>query len=264
MADRLRHRDPARALARAHPHAAASWRSASRTSAARCPSLALIAFFVAYLGTGFANVTLALVLLAIPPILTNTYVAVTQVERDTVDAARGMGMTGAEIVRKVELPLALPLIFGGIKTSAVNVIATATIAPLAGINTLGDPIINVSGYGDTGRLAAAIVRGVARNLHGASPRRRSARRDARRAEARTRHRVTAHETPISGGKQRHEEETPWRRASLALLLLLTASFAIAACGDDDDDSSSTGARQPRPPGRPRPRSSRTRTTRRSS
>ena len=121
------------------------------------PSLALIAFFVAYLGTGFTNLTLALVLLAIPPILTNTYVAVTQVDRDTVDAARGMGMTGAEIVRKVELPLALPLIFGGIKTSAVNVIATATIAPLAGINTLGDPIINVSGYGDTGRLAAAMV-----------------------------------------------------------------------------------------------------------
>jgi len=121
------------------------------------PSLALIAFFVAYLGTGFLNVTLALVLLALPPILTNTYVGVTQVDADTVDAARGMGMGEGEIVRKVELPLALPLIFGGIRISAVNVIATATIAPLAGINTLGDPIINVSGYGDTGRLAAAIL-----------------------------------------------------------------------------------------------------------
>ena len=121
------------------------------------PSLALIAFFVAYLGVGFANVTLALVLLAIPPILTNSYVGVTQVDGDTVDAARGMGMSEPEIVRKVELPLALPLIFGGIRTSAVNVIATATIAPLAGINTLGDPIINASGYGDTGRLAAAIL-----------------------------------------------------------------------------------------------------------
>ncbi len=120
------------------------------------PSLALIAFFVAYLGTGFTNITVALALLAIPPILTNTYVAVTQVEADTVDAARGMGMTGAEVVRKVELPLSLPLIFGGIKTSAVNVIATATIAPLAGVNTLGDPIINPSVYGSTGQLAAAI------------------------------------------------------------------------------------------------------------
>jgi osmoprotectant transport system permease protein len=121
------------------------------------PTLALIAFFVAFLGVGFWNLTLALVLLAIPPILTNTYTGVRQVDRDTVDSARGMGMTGAQIVRRVELPLALPLIFGGIRISAVNVVATATIAPLAGILTLGDPIINVNTYGDEGRLAAAIV-----------------------------------------------------------------------------------------------------------
>ena len=121
------------------------------------PSLALIAFFVAYVGVGFTNLTAALVLLAIPPILTNAYVGVRQVDRDTVDAARGMGMTGAQLVRRIELPLALPLIFGGLRTSAVNVVATATIAPLAGINTLGDPIINVSGYGDDGRLGAAIL-----------------------------------------------------------------------------------------------------------
>jgi osmoprotectant transport system permease protein len=121
------------------------------------PSLALIAFFVAYLGVGFTNVMLALVLLAIPPILTNAYTGVRQVNRDTVDAARGMGMTGAQIVRRVELPLALPLIFGGIRISAVNVVATATIAPLAGVTTLGDPIINVNTYGEEGRLAAAIV-----------------------------------------------------------------------------------------------------------
>ena len=68
-----------------------------------------------------------------------------------------MGMTGPQIVRRVELPLSLPLIFGGIRISAVNVIATATIAPLAGVITLGDPIINVNTYGDEGRLAAAIV-----------------------------------------------------------------------------------------------------------
>jgi osmoprotectant transport system permease protein len=121
------------------------------------PSLALIAFFVAYLGVGFTNLTLALVLLAIPPILTNAYTGTRQVDRETVDAARGMGMTGPEIVRKVGLPLALPLIFGGIRISAVNVIATATIAPLAGVTTLGDPIINVNTYGDEGRLAAALV-----------------------------------------------------------------------------------------------------------
>jgi osmoprotectant transport system permease protein len=121
------------------------------------PTLALIAFFIAYFGVGFTNVMLALMLLAIPPILTNAYVGVTQVDPDTVDAARGVGMTGAQIVRKVELPLALPLIFGGIRTSAVNVIATATIAPLAGVVTLGNPIINAQVYGDAGRLGAAIV-----------------------------------------------------------------------------------------------------------
>jgi osmoprotectant transport system permease protein len=100
---------------------------------------------------------IVLVLLAIPPILTNTYTGVRQVDRDTVDSARGMGMTGVQVVRRVELPLALPLIFGGIRISAVNVVATATIAPLAGVVTLGDPIINVNTYGDEGRLAAALV-----------------------------------------------------------------------------------------------------------
>jgi len=121
------------------------------------PTLALIAFFVVFIGVGFWNLTLALVLLAIPPILTNAYTGVRQVDRDTVDSARGMGMTGAQVVRRVELPLSLPLIFGGIRISAVNVIATATIAPLAGVTTLGDPIINVNTYGDEGRLAAALV-----------------------------------------------------------------------------------------------------------
>jgi osmoprotectant transport system permease protein len=121
------------------------------------PTLALIAFFIAYFGVGFVNVMLALMLLAIPPILTNAYVGVTQVDPDTVDAARGVGMTGSQIVRKVELPLALPIIFGGIRVSAVNVIATATIAPLAGVVTLGNPIINAQVYGDAGRLGAAIV-----------------------------------------------------------------------------------------------------------
>lgn len=121
------------------------------------PTLALIAFFIAYFGVGFTNVMLALMLLAIPPILTNAYTGVTQVDPDTVDAARGVGMTGTQIVRRVELPLALPIVFGGIRTSAVNVVATATIAPLAGVVTLGNPIINAQVYGSAGRLGAAIV-----------------------------------------------------------------------------------------------------------
>jgi len=121
------------------------------------PTLALLAFFIAYLGVGFVNVTFVLVLLALPPILTNVYVGVRQVDPETVDAARGMGLTEAQIIRRVELPLALPIIFGGIRTSSVNVVATATIAPLASVNTLGTPIINANVYGDSGRLGAAIL-----------------------------------------------------------------------------------------------------------
>jgi osmoprotectant transport system permease protein len=123
------------------------------------PSLALIAFFVAFFPRTpeFWNVTVALALLAIPPILTNAYVGVQQVSRDAVDAARGMGMSGPQVVRSVELPLALPLIFGGIKTSTVNVIATATIAPLVGVLTLGDPIISGTVHGRAGQIGASII-----------------------------------------------------------------------------------------------------------
>ncbi len=121
------------------------------------PSLALLAFFISFIGLGYTNVIAVLVLLAIPPLITNTYVGVRQVDRDTVDAARGQGMTGIEIVRKVELPLALPAIFGGLRTSAVNVVATATIAPIANVQTLGEPIITPQTYGLVGGLGAAII-----------------------------------------------------------------------------------------------------------
>jgi osmoprotectant transport system permease protein len=121
------------------------------------PSLALLAFFIAYIGLGTRNIILVLFLLAVPPILTNTYVATRQVDRNSVDAARGMGMSERQIVQKVELPRGLATIFGGIRTSAVNVVATATIAPLASVDTLGKPIINGNVYGFSGTLGAAIV-----------------------------------------------------------------------------------------------------------
>jgi osmoprotectant transport system permease protein len=123
------------------------------------PSIALIAFFVAFFPQTpeFLSVTLALALLAIPPILTNAYVGIRQVDRETVDAARGMGLAGGQVLRQVELPLALPLIFGGIKTSTVNVIATATIAPLAGVVTLGDPLVSFAVYGREGQIGVSII-----------------------------------------------------------------------------------------------------------
>jgi len=123
------------------------------------PSIALIALMVSFFpGTSeFVNVTIALGALAVPPILANAYVGVRQVDREVIDAARGMGMTGWEVVRRIELPLALPLIFGGIRTSTVNVVATATIAPLVGVLTLGDPITAESVYGREGLMGAAII-----------------------------------------------------------------------------------------------------------
>lgn len=121
------------------------------------PALALLAFFVAFVGVGRLNAVMVLTLLAIPPMLTNTYVGVVQVDADTVAAARGVGLTETQIVRQVELPMAIPIIFAGLRTSAVAVVATATITPLANVPSLGSPILEPQTYGDSGQLAAAIV-----------------------------------------------------------------------------------------------------------
>ena len=120
------------------------------------PSLAIIAVGFVFLGVGFWSVALALVVLAVPPILTNAYVAVDGVETDAVEAARGMGMTRWQLLRRVELPLALPLIFAGIRTATVFVVATATIAAIAGGGGLGDIIVNQAAYGLEGVVGAAI------------------------------------------------------------------------------------------------------------
>jgi osmoprotectant transport system permease protein len=121
------------------------------------PELALIAFMAAFIGVGLLNVTIALAVLGIPPILTNTFVGVRQVSSGAVEAARGMGMSETEVMRKVELPLAAPTIMSGVRTGAINIVATATIAPLAGVLTLGDLILSRNVVGDDGVIAGAIV-----------------------------------------------------------------------------------------------------------
>ena len=121
------------------------------------PELALIAFMAAFIGVGEPTVTIALLILGIPPILTNTFVAVRQVDQGAIDAARGMGMSELEVIRKVELPLAVPTLMSGVRLGASAIVATATIAPLASVVTLGDFIINRGVYGDEGVLAGAIL-----------------------------------------------------------------------------------------------------------
>jgi osmoprotectant transport system permease protein len=120
------------------------------------PSLALIAVFLTVLGIGFVNNMVALAVLATGPILTNSFDSVDRVDRDAVEAARGMGMTGMQILHQVELPLALPLLFVGIRVAAVTVVATAPIAAIAGGGGLGDIIVNQASYRLSGVLGASI------------------------------------------------------------------------------------------------------------
>jgi osmoprotectant transport system permease protein len=92
----------------------------------------------------------------VPPMLTNAYVAVDEVDPDAVEAARGMGMTPWQVVRRVELPLALPLLFAGIRTAAVFVVSTATIAAIAGGGGLGEILVNQASYRIEGVVGAAL------------------------------------------------------------------------------------------------------------
>jgi osmoprotectant transport system permease protein len=122
------------------------------------PALAMLAIGVALLGVGIRPVELALVVLAVPPMITNAYVAIDGVDRETVDAARGMGLTEWQIVRQVELPMGIPLIFAGIRTAALFVISTTTISSLVGYSgTLGDIINNEASYRLPGVIGAAYL-----------------------------------------------------------------------------------------------------------
>lgn len=102
------------------------------------PTYALLVLLaIGPLGLGTVSTVVALVLFAIPPILTNAYAGVRGVDPEVVDAARGMGLAGGQVLRRVELPLAVPLIVTGVRLSAVQVIATATIAALVAGGGLG-------------------------------------------------------------------------------------------------------------------------------
>jgi osmoprotectant transport system permease protein len=126
------------------------------------PSLALLALGLVIaialgLGLGFWPTMFALVPLAIPPIMTNVYVAVREVDRDIVDAARGMGFSEGEIVREIEIPLGLPLMLAGIRTAAVNVVATATLGALVAGGALGRFIVDGLALREFDQLVAGAI-----------------------------------------------------------------------------------------------------------
>ena len=146
----------------------ASRRSWGRTAIATVnalrviPSLAVLAFVLPWLGLGFASALVALVVLALPPVLVNTDVAYRGVDANVVDAARAMGLTPAQVLWRVETPLALPVVLAGLRVAAVEVVASATLATLIGAGGLGDLIetglqLNEPGELLVGSIAAAVL-----------------------------------------------------------------------------------------------------------
>ncbi|MDX6726859.1 MAG: osmoprotectant transport system substrate-binding protein opuBD [Baekduia sp.] len=195
------------------------------------PSFAVLVFASTYLGLNVTNLVFAMVLLAIPPIFTNTYVGVRQVDRDVVDAARGMGLSERRLALRVELPLALPLVFGGIRTSVVNVLATATLGPYVGVATLGVPIVNANVHGDAGRLGTALLiaaLAIAAEVLFAGIQRAVTPRGLKLSQTTT--------TPMRRNRR-------MRSRSVVALLALALALGLAACGSSNKNSgsSSTGA-----------------------
>jgi osmoprotectant transport system permease protein len=126
------------------------------------PSFAIMALLLPFslrygFGLGFWPTVVALVLLAIPPIFTNTYTGVRDVPADAVEAARGMGMSAGETIRKVEVPVAVPLILTGLRVSAVQVVATATLGALVAYRNLGTPIVTGFTSPDKGPMLAGAL-----------------------------------------------------------------------------------------------------------
>jgi osmoprotectant transport system permease protein len=124
------------------------------------PTLGLLILMVVLLGLSIVSVLIPLVVLGIPPILVNAYEGVAGVDPDLKDAARGMGMTPWQLLWKVEVPVAMPLIMLGLRTSAIFIVATATIAAEIGSGGLGRYIIDglaANNYGEVAGGAAVIV-----------------------------------------------------------------------------------------------------------
>jgi osmoprotectant transport system permease protein len=126
------------------------------------PSFAIVVLIFPFslrwgFGLGFWPTMVALVLLAIPPIFTNTYTGIRDVPADAVEAARGMGMRPGQLVRRVEVPVAWPLILTGLRVSSVQVVATATLGALVGYRNLGTPIVVGFNQSNKGPLLAAAI-----------------------------------------------------------------------------------------------------------
>jgi osmoprotectant transport system permease protein len=121
------------------------------------PSLGIIILMFTVFGFGIAPVLITLFALAIPPIVTNSYIGVRSVDPDVRQAAEGMGMRGRQVLWQVELPMAMPLIMAGIRTSAVQVVATATLAAFVGLGGLGRYLIDGLSQRDLAQVVGGAI-----------------------------------------------------------------------------------------------------------
>ena len=123
------------------------------------PTFGLLIIFASttLIGVGDWAAILALAIFAIPPLLTNTFTGLRQVTPQSVDAAAGMGMSGAQVLTKVEVPQAMPIIAAGVRTAAVQVVATASLAAFVGGGGLGTYVINGFATADTTLIIAGSI-----------------------------------------------------------------------------------------------------------
>ena len=121
------------------------------------PSLGIIILMFTLVGFGIVPVLVALVALAIPPIVTNSYIGIRSVDRDVREAAEGMGMRGRQVLWQVELPVAMPLIMAGVRTSTVQVVATATLAAFVGLGGLGRYLIDGLSQRDLAQVVGGAI-----------------------------------------------------------------------------------------------------------
>lgn len=121
------------------------------------PTLGLMTLLVTLMGLGMIPVFIALVVLAIPAIMTQTYAGVQGIDPNTTDAARGMGMRSVQVLFRVEVPVALPLIFSGIRNAFLQVIATATVAAYVGAGGLGRLLIDGLALNQYDRVIAGAI-----------------------------------------------------------------------------------------------------------
>ena len=121
------------------------------------PTLGLLTAIALYLGIGLTAPLVALVVLAVPPLLAGAYAGLESVDRATIDAARAMGMTEWQILTKVELPLALPIVVGGMRSAVLQVVATATVAAYVGLGGLGRYLIDGQAVNDYAQMAGGSI-----------------------------------------------------------------------------------------------------------